>query len=87
MALKTAITTYHDLLTDELAAESEGQLHEQMQARGLFFGQRPLTNVLRPRFLTPDQYLFLRNEIRSLLRAFDKISHAAVEDEEDSRSI
>ena len=54
MALKEAIRTYHDLLTDELAAESQGQLDEQMAQRGLFFGKRPLCTVLRPRFLTPE---------------------------------
>ena len=85
MALKEAITTYHDLLTDELAAESQGQLSEQLQQRGLYFGERPLCTVLRPRFLTPVQYQFLRHRIRPLLRAFDKISRAAVADPEFRR--
>ena len=82
MALKEAIRTYHDLLTDELAAESQGQLNDQMQMRGLFFGTRPLCTVLRPRFLTPEQYLYLRKSIRPLLRAFEKISELAVVDPE-----
>jgi uncharacterized circularly permuted ATP-grasp superfamily protein len=82
MALKEAITTYHDLLTDELAAESQGQLDEQLRQRGLYFGERPLCTVLRPRFLTPQQYIFLRQRIRPLLTAFDKISRAAVADTE-----
>lgn len=30
MALREAIRAYHDLLTEELAAESQGQLTEQM---------------------------------------------------------
>jgi hypothetical protein len=33
MTLKKAIRTYHDVLTDELAAESQGQLTEQMGRR------------------------------------------------------
>lgn len=78
--LKDAIRTYHDLLTEELAQESQAQLTEQMQMRGLFFGTRPLCTVLRPRFLTPEQYTYLRHAIRPLLTAFDKISLLAVED-------
>ena len=68
MALREAIETYHDLLTDEVAADSWGQLEEQLQRRGLYFGNRPLCTVLRPRFLTPEQYTFLRQRIRPLLR-------------------
>jgi len=85
MVLKEAIRTYHDLLTDELAVETQAQLTEQMHQRGLFFGDRPLCTVLRPRFLTPEQYLFLRRQIRPLLRAFAKISQAAVDDAEFCR--
>ncbi len=82
MGLKEAVDTYHDLLTEEMATESWGQMHDQMQRRGLLFGTRPLCTVLRPRFLTPDQYIFLRRQIRPLLRAFDKISRRAVGDAE-----
>jgi hypothetical protein len=78
MALHEAIITYHDLLTDELAAESQGQLDDQMRLRGLFFGDRPLCTVLRPRFLTPVQYSYLQRQIKPLLSAFRKISQAAV---------
>ncbi|MCA9971992.1 MAG: hypothetical protein KC425_17330 [Anaerolineales bacterium] len=80
--MKRAIDTYHDLLTEPLASESWGQLQEQMRVRGLYFGDRPLCTVLRPRFLTPEQYKFLRREIRPLLGAFDKISRRAVDDTE-----
>jgi len=85
MALREAIETYHDLLTDEVAADSWGQLEEQLQRRGLYFGNRPLCTVLRPRFLTPEQYTFLRQRIRPLLRAFDKITRAAVENSDIRR--
>lgn len=81
MPLNEAIRTYHDLLTDALAQESQEQLTEQMKMRGLFFGDRPLCTVLRPRFLTPTQYNFLRQAIRPLLSAFAKISEKAVQDE------
>ena len=82
MALTEAIKTYHDLLTDDMAADSQGQLDDQLRRRGLFFGTRPLCTVLRPRFLTPDQFIYLRRSIRPLLRGFDKISQRAVADAE-----
>ncbi|WP_374688996.1 hypothetical protein [Promineifilum sp.] len=82
MSLTEAIITYHDLLTDDVAAESQEQLDEQLRVRGLFFGDRPLCTVLRPRFLTPQQYTYMRHGIRPLLTAFEKISHAAVADGE-----
>jgi hypothetical protein len=78
MSLHDAIKTYHDLLTDEIALESQGQLDRQLKQRGLFFGDRPLSTVLRPRFLTPDQYTYLRRAIQPLLLAFAKISEVAV---------
>jgi hypothetical protein len=81
MSLNDAIKTYHDLLTDEMAAESDAQLNDQLQRRGLYFGDRPLCTVLRPRFLMPDQYTYLRRSIHPLLDTFRKISDAAVEDE------
>ena len=82
MSLNDAIKVYHDLLTDEIAAESQGQLDDQLQRRGLYFGDRPLCTVLRPRFLTVEQYTFLRRSIQPILDAFRRISDAAVEDEE-----
>jgi hypothetical protein len=80
MSLREAIESYHDLLTDELASTSQDQLDDQQRRRGLFFGQRPLCTVLRPRFMTPEQYRFLRSRVRVLLRAFDKAYHVAMED-------
>lgn len=82
MSLEDAIKTYHDLLTEEMAAETQGQLDDQLRRRGLFFGERPLCTVLRPRFLTPDEFGFLRRAIRPLLSGFQKISERAVEDDE-----
>ena len=78
--LRDAIGAYHDLLTDELAAESQDQLDDQLRRRGLFFGTRPLCTVLRPRLLTPEQYAFLRARLRMVLRSFDTAHRAALED-------
>jgi hypothetical protein len=80
MSLREAIEHYHDLLTDDLAAASQAQLEDQQRRRGLFFGGRPLCTVLRPRFLTPEQYRFLQVRLRVLLRAFKKAYYVALED-------
>jgi hypothetical protein len=80
MLLQEAIETYHDLLTDQLAQDTQAQLDDQLRRRGLFFGDRPLCTVLRPRFFTPREYRFLRQRVRLLLRAFDKAYQAAVAD-------
>ncbi len=81
MGLHDAIAKYHDLLTDDLAQETHGQLNDQLRRQGLYFGERPLCTVLRPRFLTFTQYRYLQTSIRPLLRAFDKAYRAALEDE------
>lgn len=78
MGLQDAIETYHDILTPELALESQEQLDAQLRRQGLFFGNRPLCTVLRPRFLTYPQYRFLQTDIRPLLSAFDKSYRAAL---------
>jgi len=80
MSLREAIESYHDLLTDELAGASQAQLDDQQQRRGLFFNQRPLCTVLRPRFMTPEQYRFLQTRVRLLLHTLDKVYHVALED-------
>src|SRR5437762_13540384 len=80
MSLREAIETYHELLTDELAGESQAQLDDQQFRRRLFFGQRSLCTVLRPRFITLEQYRFLQSRLRILLNSFDKIYHVALED-------
>lgn len=80
MALQDAIQRYHELLTDELAADSQAQLDSQQRRRGLFFGDKPLTTVLRPRFLTPEQYRFLQQRVALVMRAFDKAYRAALAD-------
>jgi hypothetical protein len=78
VVLDEAIATYHDLLTENLAAESGGQLEEQQRRRGLSFGDRPLCTVLRPRFLTVEQFRFLCTRVRVLLGAFTILHEAAL---------
>jgi len=80
MALQEAIHRYHDLLHDELAAETQAQLDAQQRLRGLSFGDKPLATVLRPRFLTPEMYRFLQARVALVMRAFDKAYRRAMED-------
>ena len=78
--LHDAIHLYHDLLTDQLAADSQAQLDAQQQRRHLSFGNRPLCTALRPRFLTPQQYRFLQTRVAVLIQAFRHCHDAAMAD-------
>jgi hypothetical protein len=77
-ALPDAIAAYHDLLTDEIAEASQAQLESQLRSRGLYFGDRPLCTVLRPRFLTPDQYRILQAGVDQVMRPFRTAYAAAL---------
>src|SRR5215475_1194345 len=76
-----AIQHYHELLTPALAADSQARLDEQQRRRGLGFGERPLCTVLRPRFLTVEQYRHLRHRVRPLMQACALVHEIAVADE------
>lgn len=80
-ALRGAIDAYHALLSDDLAAETQGRLDEEQRRRGMYFGERPLCSVLRPRFLTPGQYRWMRGRVETLMGAFDRAYRVAMEDE------
>jgi glutathionylspermidine synthase len=77
-AISDGIDAYHDLLASsaDLALESHHRLEELSGSRSLFFGDRALCTVLRPRFLTPAAYHFLQSRGTVILRAFRK-AHAA----------
>jgi glutathionylspermidine synthase len=79
--LRDGIERYHALLTDDLGGETQRQLDEQLRLRGLFFGDRALCTVLRPRFLSPAQYRFLQTRGSVVLRAFRKAHQAALADD------
>jgi hypothetical protein len=79
-ALADAIAAYHDLLTDEVAAESAAMLERELTRRGLFFGERALCTVLRPRFLLPAQYRDLQSRAAALLAAFARAYDAGISD-------
>ena len=81
LMLRDAIDRFHDLLTDEVAQDSQWQLDEQLRQRGLFFGDRPLCTVLRPRFLSPAQYRYLQRRAAVVLGAFATVYEAALVDD------
>ena len=79
--LVAAVDAYHALLDDETGRESQSQLDDQMHRRDLFFGDRALCTVLRPRFLSNDQYIHLQHAIRTVMPAFDRAYRAALDDD------
>ncbi len=78
--IEEAIHAYHDLLDDEFAAENFGLLKEKMEQRHLTFGERLLCSVLRPHFLTPDEYQCMRVACETLLGAFGRLFDAMLEE-------
>ncbi len=80
MPLREAVDRYHDLLTGDIAADSQGQLDGQLQSRGLLFGERPICTVLRPRFMSARQYEYLQKRCALILRAFESAYRAAIAD-------
>lgn len=82
--LQEAIDLYHNLLTDEFAAEVQEDLNRDLRKRHLYFGERPLCTVLRPHFYETDQWVYLKQETEILLGAFAR-AHAACMTDADLR--
>src|SRR5215471_11336079 len=80
--MSDAVAAYHDLLASgsALAADSQAALEKAQQLRGLYFGERPVCAVLRPRFLTPAQYRLLHDTVKALLPAFQAAYDRALVD-------
>lgn len=78
--LQQAIQHYHNLMTNRLAKVSQEHLDEQQQRYGLYFGERPLCTVLRPRFFTHAQYRFIQQRVKLLMAAFDRAYRLALVD-------
>ena len=76
---------YHDVLAgsagEAVAADSHALLDAQQRDRGVFFGDRPLCTVLRPRLLRRAEYRFLQRTGAHVLRAFEAVGRRALEDD------
>jgi uncharacterized circularly permuted ATP-grasp superfamily protein len=59
--LQDAIDHYHSLLDPAMARDTWAALTSGMRDRNLFFGDRPLTTVLRPRLITSEQYALMQS--------------------------
>lgn len=76
-----AIARYHETLAQgSLAVDSADVLNQQLRDRGLFFGERPLCGVLRPRFLSLAEYRLIGRACALVGAAFEKVRVAAMAD-------
>jgi hypothetical protein len=87
MKLSEAIDHYHSLLTPELATASWERLSEEMRARRLYFGERPLATVLRPRLITEEQYALLRRGVGAVAAAARKVVAPAVQESAEGEAV
>jgi hypothetical protein len=69
MDLVAAIDHYHELLDPATAQASQERLNEGMRARQLYFGDRPLASVLRPRLISQGQYAQLQQAVGAVAEA------------------
>jgi uncharacterized circularly permuted ATP-grasp superfamily protein len=77
----SAIARYHEALQDRAIAQASAEvLDRQLRHDGLFFGERPLCSVLRPRFLSLGQYKQLATACALVGSAFEKVRLAAMAD-------
>ncbi len=79
--MKESIARYNENLErGELASASNDDLTRLLRQEGLFFGDRPLCSVLRPRFLSTAQYLELSSASARIGAIFEKLRVAAMGD-------
>ena len=77
----SAIARYHDTLQHRGIAQASAEvLERQLRYDGLFFGERALCSVLRPRFLSLGQYKQLARACALVGSAFEKVRVAAMAD-------
>ena len=77
----SAIARYHDTLQHRGIAQASAEvLERQLRYDGLFFGERALCSVLRPRFLSLSQYQQLARACALVGSAFEKVRVAAMAD-------
>lgn len=85
--LEEAIAHYHSLLDAPMARASWERLSAEMRANRLYFGERPLATVLRPRMLTRDQYALLRGACALVGGAARKLAARALAGGGDAQAV
>lgn len=77
----SAIARYHDGLAQGDTAVASAELLERLlRSEGLFFGDRALCSVLRPRLLTPGEYRHVARACALVGSAFEAVRLAAMHD-------
>ena len=75
-----AVDRYHSLLDDQLAADTSADLYTRLKPQGLYFGERPISTVIRPHFYLSDEWEYLKRETETLLSAFSRLHAACLTD-------
>jgi hypothetical protein len=78
--LTQAIDHYHALLDEDTARATAEQLSTAQRAEGLFFGERPLVSVLRPRLITAAQERQLKEACGAVGAALQRLGDAMLVD-------
>src|SRR5215211_4605406 len=78
--LEAAIAHYHALLDANTARATHEQLSAEQRARNLFFGERPLVSVLRPRFITAAQYAYVQSACGLVAAAAHRLAQKMLHD-------
>ncbi|HKX30258.1 MAG TPA: hypothetical protein VJ302_21390 [Blastocatellia bacterium] len=79
--LSDAIKYYHSLLSGPLLDDAIEKLAESTARQNLSFGSRPICTVLRPLFITADQYDYIQRDSTLVLRAIEKLGQALLSEE------
>ena len=79
-AIHPAIQTYLDLATPQMMADSWAILERGMRQGHLLFGDRLLTNALRPQLVTVQEWQAASQMSTTLVSAFDKAYQAMLVD-------
>ena len=86
--MERAIAAYHALLErGSLADESADALREGQRERRLFFGERPLSISLRPRFLSPARYAAAAAASEATYHALGTLEKAVLRDADLRREL
>ncbi|MBA3874039.1 MAG: circularly permuted type 2 ATP-grasp protein [Anaerolineae bacterium] len=75
-----AVDLYHSLLDDQLAADTSADLYARLKPQGLYFGDRPISTVIRPHFYLSEEWDYLKRETETLLNAFSRLHAACLSD-------